>query len=305
MLPLEAFQGNGMLAWDIEKARSSRLLVAISFHYVRERLAILSRTLTSLSGFLTKRLDVIVLTNTADPEELAALETLCRDYTEPPMRSTPRSCPDLAHPYMLTWEHKRLIPEIFLASDSPYTHFLYLEDDIQFSFLNFCYFVTCRPLLKPRNLIPSFTRIEYSRALERNVITDNIPDLGLIRSEVCRYGDHIFVNPWSAYAGMYLLDAELAREYAASASFDSEQSKSVSNWEIRERAAMGLAFEAIPEGGASRLVLPVLAETKLPPLCSWIYHLPNNYADDPDSPFGKMTARPTSQVPRAANGAAN
>ena len=137
--------------------------------------------------------------------------------------------------------------------------------------------------------------------LERNVITDNIPDLGLIRSEVCRYGDHIFVNPWSAYTGMYLLDAELAREYAASASFDPETSKNVSNWEVRERAAMGLAFEAIPEGCTSRLVLPVLAETKLPPICSWIYHLPNNYADDPDSPFGKLAARPTSPAPAKAN----
>jgi hypothetical protein len=280
-----------MLELDIEQARSSRLLVSITFHYVRDRLPILSRTLKMLSGFLAERLDVIVLTNTVLADEIETLATLCRDYTEPPMRCEPRVCPGLTHPHALAWEHKPLIPEIFLAPDSPYMHFVYLEDDIQFSFKNFCYFVTARALLKDKNLIPSFARIEYSRDLDRNVITDNIVQLGVVKAELHRHGEYVFVNAWSPYSGMFVLDAELAREYVASRSFGFESSLAIADWAIRERAAMGLTFENIPEGCASRSVLPVFADSRLPPLFCWTYHLPNNYAEDPASPFGKLPVR--------------
>ncbi len=51
---------------------------------------------------------------------------------------------------------------------------------------------------------------------------------------------------------------------------------------------MGLCFEHIPPSFQSRYVVPVSIQTGLIPSCAWIFHLPNNYANDPQTSFGKV-----------------
>ncbi|HVJ53270.1 MAG TPA: hypothetical protein VM689_12455 [Aliidongia sp.] len=269
---------------NLDKARAARLLVCISYHHAPERLFYLARVLKALAGFFTARLDVVIVTN----EATEALESLCADFADSTIDCEILVAGPLAHPYELTWRHKPLIPEHFLAPGSPYSHFVYLEDDIQFSFANFCYFVTYREILRGEGLLPAFVRIEYSSALRKHVYTDNIPTLDIRHSKTLRHEDHIFVNAWNPYNAMFVLDAELAREYVASRSFGLESSKQVFGWETRERAAMGLTFEQVPDGFTARCVLPLSVKSGKPPVFSWIYHLPNNYAEDPAAGFGKL-----------------
>ena len=64
--------------------------------------------------------------------------------------------------------------------------------------------------------------------------------------------------------------------------------KVVSIAQVRERAAMGLCFENIPVFFQSRYVVPVSTKTGIAPNYTWISHLPNNYANNPSIPFGKI-----------------
>jgi hypothetical protein len=51
---------------------------------------------------------------------------------------------------------------------------------------------------------------------------------------------------------------------------------------------MGLTFEAQPAPFTYRAVVPVSRATRIAPSCAWLAHLPNNYADNADSSFGKI-----------------
>jgi hypothetical protein len=96
------------------------------------------------------------------------------------------------------------------------------------------------------------------------------------------------VNMPNPYNPFFLLDRELAREYALSASFDQARSQEVSLWATSERSAMGLCLENVPVPFASRYVVPVEAESGRVPAYAWTWHIPNNYADNPRSPLGKV-----------------
>ena len=81
---------------------------------------------------------------------------------------------------------------------------------------------------------------------------------------------------------------ELAAEYVRSRSFDHEGSLEVCSWAVADRSAMGLCFENVPPPFQSRYVVPVSWQTAAVPAFAWVWHLPNNYADNPHSPLGKV-----------------
>ena len=55
---------------------------------------------------------------------------------------------ELADPFLLTWEHKKYMPQ-FLESD--YTHFAYLEGNVDVSQKTFNYWLRTRKLFKDNN----------------------------------------------------------------------------------------------------------------------------------------------------------
>lgn len=88
---------------------------------------------------------------------------------------------------------------------------------------------------------------------------------------------------------MFILDKDLALEYISSRSFDREQSMDVRPvWGLCERASMGLCFENPPEGFFHRYVIPVNAKTLRTPSWSWVYHIANNYTNNPRVRFAKI-----------------
>jgi hypothetical protein len=182
---------------------------------------------------------------------------------------------------MLTWAHKHIVKDVFLTKDSRFDHFIYIEDDIQFSFINYCYFVQYRPLLQSSGIVPAFVRVEYNQATHDFVASDCGGEPYVIDTDkVVDAGDYWFANPFNPYNAMYILDRDLAEEYVASVSFDVSASTAITDWCLRERSAMGLTFENIPAGFDYRLAVPVNKSTGQTPSFCWIYHLPNNYADN-------------------------
>lgn len=128
--------------------------------------------------------------------------------------------------------------------------------------------------------------MEYREAIKDLVNTDNLNRVEVFKEPHLCVGNLLFVNMPNPYNACFVLDAELAAEYVRTSSFDKVKS-AFQPWGIRERAAMGLCFENIPPSFNSRYVVPVSVQSGTAPKYSWIFHLPNNYAND-GSNFGKI-----------------
>jgi hypothetical protein len=277
-----------MSSIPLQQASTARILVAISFHFDGGRLGYLADVLRTLSEFPVNVLNVVILTNSFDDAELALLRRLCAEIL-PEERCTIRSEGDLASPWDLTWRHKSLIVEAFLGNDcGRYTHFIYLEGDIRLTFINFCYWVQYRELLRGFGLLPAYLRLEWSTSTASFVMSDVFWPVYVPVQSHQQLGDMVLVSMPNPYNPWFILDDELAREYIHSPSFDIDASKSVSPWATADRSAMGLCLEHVPPPFPSRYVVPVSRQTGKAPSFSWVSHLPNNYANNPQSPLGKL-----------------
>lgn len=256
-------------AGDLARAAEARLLIAITFHFDRNRLGYLEKVLQSLATFPVSRLDIVVCTNTPNLSERKAIKDAFRNANfEDGSDARLTVTSNLPHPYNLTWTHKKLISDTFLAPESPYSHFAYLEDDEQLTFENFVYFLVARDILRPFNMIPSFLRAEWSAQRKCPVNTDNVTSITLSERPFIADGDCAFVVPNNPYCGGFILDQDLAREYVKSRSFDFDRSREVSHYEVRERAAMGLIFENPPYPFLYRVVVPVSIGSRTAPQCA-------------------------------------
>jgi len=245
--------------------------------------------LLSLSTF--PKIQIILITNTIKENELKDLENLNRQILPDGVEGrniSIRSYPNLQDPFDLTWCHKEIMANEFLNNNSIYSHFIYLEDDIAFNFMNFVYFLEYRKRLRNEDLLPSFLRVEYQNKTGTFVNTEHQKQINVLTQPFIEWNDLIFVNPPNPYIACFVLDKELAIEYVATPSFNKIKSANVVGWAVRERSAMGLTFEGVPPRFQSRYVVPVSITNRQSPQCAWIFHLPNNYANDRKTRFGKI-----------------
>jgi hypothetical protein len=269
-------------------ARDARILVAITVHFNAVRLEYLAEVMRSLAEFPVAAMHVVLVTNTVDDQELAVLQRLCDEIFSGKTASI-RSYEYLGHPHYLTWRHRKIVADEFIrGNDGHYTHFIYLEDDIRLSFVNFEYFVEYREKLRHAGLLPSFLRVEYNQVLNGFVGSDNRVPVDVSRQARIDIDDIVMTNNPFPYNPCYILDTELAAEFSRTRSFGRERSRSATDMDVRERAAMGLCYENVPEPFQSRYVIPISKTTGLTLNRAWISHLPNNYANDPKSDFGKV-----------------
>jgi hypothetical protein len=264
------------------------LLVAIAAHYVPARIPYLLDVLRALADFPLPRLDVKVMVNELDVDTLGRHQRLLASPFGAGASLEVVACGGLDHPFKLTWAHKALIRDVFLAADAPWTHFLYLEDDMRFGLTNLRYFLRMRPMLAPHRLIPSFLRTEYAPTAGELRFLDQLRLVDLSRDPVVQVGTTTFTCPDNPYCALFLLDRELAEEHMAGRSSDMQRSTEISHWDIRARAASGLCWDTPPPGFPGRFVVPVDPATgAVPPEC-WVPHLAARYADNRRSRFGKL-----------------
>lgn len=271
-----------------ERVLSARILVCITFFYREPRLCFLAEVLRSLSEFPVAAMDVIILTNTCREEDLKVIRRLCGEILADDKYQI-QSFGDLQDPRDLTWQHKEIIAAEFgQTSENRYTHFIYLEDDIRLSITNFLYFVAFRDKLRATGLLPAFVRTEYNTAMGGLVAADAFWSIYVPAQTYLHLGTAVYVNMPNPYNPCFILDSELAAEYVGTRSFDCEGSRAVCSWDVTERAAMGLCLENVPAPFQSRYVVPVLIPSNIIPAYARIAHLANNYADNPESPLGKV-----------------
>lgn len=101
-----------------------KLIIAVTFYYVEDRLKYLSAISQNFSN-LANDVQVFIVTNTTDKNHHEKIitslgENLTADICVPTF---------LGHPYLLTWCHLTIFREQY-EQDETITHFMYLEDDI-------------------------------------------------------------------------------------------------------------------------------------------------------------------------------
>jgi hypothetical protein len=271
----------------------SRLMVCIVFAYRPHRLRYLLEMLRIFSEMPVERVNVLIYTNTTDPAQLADIERLLDFVRLADKQFEIISVLNLEHGFDLTWADKSSIPERFLGSD--FTHWLHLEDDCRFTYLNLCYFIYAREILRPHGLIPSFVRYEWNDSQLGFFSSDQARQTGIDSQPHIDADDVFFMVLDSVYCGSVVLDQELAAEFVETRSFDRLRSADVSHWYIQERAAMGLTWEHVPPGHICRMMVPFTKAGRVPATPCLLHHLPNNYTDTwfagtnhPNVPFGRL-----------------
>lgn len=255
------------------------LLVAVTFHYDETRLPYLEKVCQQIPslGFKYK---VLIITNVQEQK----LQDKIRDRIWSLKSYEVISYPIMGHPYFLTWGHLPIFRRS-ISEDSSYSHYMYLEDDIQITSQNICYWLRGRHELRDLGFYPSFVRYEINNLDQISYSTDITRQLKF-KKLPHKYitPDYAFLNSPEPYQGMYLMDREMITEYFSSAAC----SPDFGNWHIREKATQGLTFLNVAKNFFSRNLIGCNLFQKSIDSGSLIQHLPGNYANNPHSPFGKI-----------------
>ncbi len=256
----------------------SNLLIGVTFHFVEERLEFLNK----ISEFflqLSRNTRVFIVTNTESLDNHKKIVSAVKADIE---IYVPKF---IGHPYLLTWAHLDVFRNFF-QTEQHITHFMYLEDDILITPNNIKYWVEGRDNLRNIGLIPSFLRYELAAQETLMRSTDvkfhvellKIPRVNLHNKSYC------YINLPNPYQGMYILDRELAKEHL----FGPSSSPDFGIWNIREKAAQGLTFANVPSGCTSRNFVGFDLDVNQIDPNALIHHTPNNYANNPQTAFGKI-----------------
>jgi hypothetical protein len=233
-----------------------KLWVNICFYYVEDRVEKFKEIFKTLSEI--PNIKIIINSNVNFDDSL------------------PIEVTELSDTYHYTWEHKRYMPE-FLNSE--YTHFVYLEGNIEVTKKTFNYWLLTRELFKRNNLnyIPATHRVQKDK-------NGNIYSLDCTHTQRNRptitVEEQKFISLSEPYQGMFIMDKELVREHIQSDYYNVGQKGSFG---IRESANLGNMFINIPSGYNHRCMIPVDNFSD-----SWVTHFGTDYHGDPGSPHAKI-----------------
>ena len=276
----------------ITAATRCKIAVFITFHFRPQRLSYLSDMLRVLGEYPVSHMEIYICTNTSELSEITTLRRLFKFLLVGEKLGHVITCSGLTHAFDLTWSHKPLLEAAFTDSEKSFTHFIYLEDDIRFSFTNFLFFLKFSEPLSKYRLIPGFVRVEFNYKEGDLFLSDCHAPMRINDRNAVDIGGIRFVNSDYPYMAMFVLNRTQMGEYISSRSFNKTSSESVCDWWIAERAAMGLTWEAVPPGFTSRIAIPIDPSNSLPLPVSLIHHIPNNYTNDytdrPEYVFGRL-----------------
>lgn len=253
-----------------------QLVICLTFHYVECRRKYLHKAAAHFP-FFADQVELAVFTNTSEPEQVSSiLDSLPRAEN---FSATVHSIERLSHPYMLTWAHKNYLRYV-ATHRRDVDAFMYTEDDIEIRPRTLAYWFAERETLRPFGLYPSFFRVEKHPDTGSLISVDIEAPMDLSKWPRAQIRDDLYYYNFSnAYQGMYVFDRELMEEHLQGPAVNPTWGP----WDTRENAAQGQAFVNIPNGFEARNVFPVNPLTwQLDPLCL-VYHLPNNYVQDPAS----------------------
>jgi len=260
------------------KIGETKVWVNMPFLIQWERIGFLEDTLKALSNWQVDFMRIIIFINAEDVDGLLTdmIAPFNKDITIEQIDVT-------ENPLLLQWGHKKYIPD-FLESD--YTHFIYTDGDIGINEFVFKYWLKTKKLLDRNGynkFIPGTFRIEtyqgvdYASDLTYRTDIDSLPTV--------KVRDKTFFIPQEPFQGISIMDKDMAKEHLNSEYYSPMMDQSMYKFGFGETCISGYILHNVPEGYNHRILLP-LDDYKR----SWVYHLPSNYAANPDSEHGKIVA---------------
>lgn len=249
-----------------ELSRSS-LIVHIAFHFVAARAQYLFRVLDEINTYRFHKIDIYIDTNR---NETAAL---LRSYpTRPGVTLHVVTHTNLKHPFDLTWRHRSNIDKAL----GDYDYYMYMEDDICVSDAALQAWHDDSERLAAEKYLRGFVRAETTASGEL-VSTDYRSRISSRR--VLRIGNRLFVRPNNPYQGFWVYSQQQMQTFVASECWQTGNC----NWPVRERASAGMIWL---DHERHNILVP-LHKGRIDPRAI-VIHLPNNYANDSQSSFGKL-----------------
>ncbi len=272
-------------------------LLACMAHVDPSKLDFLERQLLSIKNIGIPS-QVIIITNITADDDLARISTHIPDQSlDFQVEIFNKDMDKLESPWILTWVHKSIMREKF--QDISFTHFLNIEDDMNFTKNNLQYWLNNRDVLRPHNLFPSFLRVERHATNGEWFWTDSMrgdsfdpATLPSIRIS----DDFWFINLPRPYQGMFLYDRELMQEHIDSDSFHLE--RAIPHWKLAishtewplgltEAANFAISQKNLPAGVYSRNFLPFYPKFGLIDPNCFVHHMPDKYVNMENSDLGK------------------
>lgn len=257
----------------------SHLAIAITFHYNERRLEYLSR-ITAAHRSLAERVTTFIITNANTAVQIAQIKDYSNAENQIIVRPT-----HIGHPFLLTWCHRSVFMNL-INSDSSVTHFLYTEDDILFTNDNLNYWLTLSPVLQEHNGMPGFIRYEVD---DEGMFfsSDFTKPLYLEDTFTVLDNDARLVCLEEPYQAFYFLDRDQMSDLLETEAGSPDNPSTFGMWGIREKAAQGLAFWKKNIDYPSNYFIKVSLDNFVDHR-ALVHHLPNTYAQIPDSPYGKI-----------------
>lgn len=243
-----------------------KLQVVITFHYNEDKLENLKRVIESVRNIKTEQTKIIVCTNQYFATDVQ-LDIIDRLY----------------HPYFLAWGHKRHMIHFL---DTDFTHFMYLEDDMEVTDQTMQYWLRNKELFTRNNLnfLPGIVRVEYDGDDAYCVDVIN-PCSTKIRPVVNIEGQE-FISLSEPYQAMFIMDRNDVNEHIRSKSFMYATATPFHGaWLIQDLAAQGNMYEAVPSGFEHRYLIPVNNTKEC-----WVHHNTDTYVNKPESQHSKLPA---------------
>lgn len=244
--------------------------MCIAFHYVENRLQFLSKVLHRLLDTYTVPLQIVLDSNTE-----ATKQWVDKEFGGGAKALTVNVHHNLTHPFHLTWVHR----EQMNKSINDHDVFMYLEDDMDFPFPNYLRALENFKLLWPE-MVPVFARVETKDNLLYN--TDNLERTIVWRNgSLIERGGRKFVHLKVSYSAMWLMPREELRS-ALSPRLFARPMKGTAIHPLTRELAASLSTWQLGKNGV------VEVEDKQVHPLSWVFHLPNNKANDPKHREGKL-----------------
>lgn len=272
-----------------------RILFAITFHFVPERLEYLIKVIHSLSEIPCFK-SIRIITNSPQVMNNSMLGKVISEF--PTLDLKIASIEKLEHPYQLTWVHKQIF-KVALNEIPQYSHFIYLEDDEAFTTANLVYWLEGRQILSDTKFYPSLLRVEQNQHTGEWFSTDVLSCVDeKVAPKINRFG-YSFISLPYPYQGLSVYDRPLLEEHLLSPSFYYEKYgnhqmlmaiKRGANmyYNTRELATYGQTYIDVPDGFYSRNLLGFCRRTGAIDWRALIHHLPNSYTNDTSTKIGKI-----------------
>ena len=257
------------------------LATAVTFFYSYDKLIYLQKALSNLNKFADD-VYLYIFTNTRESNEKREIEHILPKYDNISYQIlTPNL---LGHPYLLTWIHKDVFKHLVKTRPN-ISYYLYLEDDIYLTQDNIEYYLEGNIKLEKMGFIPSFVRYEIYNS-EKYAIDIIKKQIFNAMPRVQFDDNYAYVNLSYPYQGLYLLSANMMKEYFNSPAYNPDYNPV---WPIREMSTATISFYNVPNGYTSRNLVGCNIKNNtvhFDERCL-IHHLPNKYVNDQEN-FKKL-----------------